>query len=875
MTFSGRTALSLIIGVFVAALPVAASASGCHGVALADAPIAPFAELALTGDIPDQFNEIVYDFGDELVVYSTVGPDLLPAAPVYLPDPMVGGTITARLAGTDAACDLGSLQLEPLPPAPGTLATLAAQSSEQARAFEAAFGLSRSPSGRLEGSVSDLPAAVQAILLFQEDLDALFSELDDDPYSNAVLAQISAVAALPAPPVLEFSQAPAEATRVAQAWFGAEMYAGTGGIQSCPVTGLELAREIDNGFQAWAYATANSEMFARAGDASGFAGTAIAAYEVAAKSQRAITLANSVSGVAGTTALAGRAAFAGKLGLIVAAGAAVPTLNMARNDVLSKMLLIDMEPLDPQLTRTVFYEDAATAAELAGRLTAVNVVASSRGGDIRSSFISVLTSLPLLKGTEYLYGKGAGLVVDSETALGMKDNEVFLSIERRECTVNIEGPNNVVTRIVPPGYPDTAGWMSNPPVRLVDPSSYRAVDVGKAQLMVSTVAGRFGANNHTALVPLEVLELQLSVNPDDQVIQPGDVADVSVTVRNSSDPLARVSSTVLSGAVSNIATSNGLDFVISSQITPDTFPIVVKFEPTIKRGLMLRPNAPDRFVAATIQTERLSISAPPFCLEAGQDNQFTAAISPGEDSVWPAWSTDYGSIDQKGLYTAPADARGQRATVTAYLEEFEASVSFQVGACTCFWDVEVGGRQYSGYYAFFPILFDPAFDRDGDGVINPGPLISQPTVPGHQPIASEIGLQSLMINYPREEAGPAISLMFDPPLGLGHGESNGVGSITSEVGEGIRTDLTRTLRADNVSGTYWLNREYVDVLLRGDFSRSENGQVVESRVVLIRARARAGYAQYSACAGPDAPLPGGWLTDALPAGLPQLPMIER
>ena len=119
-------------------------------------------------------------------------------------------------------------------------------------------------------------------------------------------------------------------------------------------------------------------------------------------------------------------------------------------------------------------------------------------------------------------------------------------------------------------------------------------------------------------------------------------------------------------------------------------------------------------------------------------------------------------------------------------------------------------------------------------------------------------------------------MTFDPPLGSGAGEAIVRGTLSSERQPGLRTDLERLLTANRLKATYLRDSDYIDFQLSGLFHQHNDGRIVDSQQVSIKTRARAGYAAYSACEGRDAPLPGGWMSDAFPQGaLPQLPQVNR
>lgn len=868
MTSAKRAALALIVSSIAMAAPLEVLAQECDGLTLTQSTVDPLMALPLVGPIPQGFESVVFQFEDDLIVDQPLEEGQPPRAPVNPLTSMEGGAAHVWLRGNGKVCDLGEIALGPLTPAPGALSAMLAQSRAQASAFETAFGLTRSPSGRIEGWSSTLPSGIQTIIALQQTAEELVAMLGDDPVANAIAAQtVRAVGLSGPPPVLRMAQAtPAQSVRVAQAVFGSDFLSGSASMQ-CPTTADQLATEVDNAFQAWAYSEANQNGMTAAGFIISTPGLVVAiAGEAAATA--------GLTAVAGTTVSAFVATNATLIAGSMTAGAAIPMLNLVRNDVLSKHLMRDIDLIHPDLTATQFLEDAPTTAELTGAMTNAEITATSRGGDLRGAVVSILTGFGQLGAFESVYGALLGLAVSADEAAHGPDPTI--SLAPRKCVLDAFGHQYFETRIVPPGWDNGGGWTSAPPVQLITHAIYRAVDVGEAYLYVGLRPGVFGDSTTHALVRLEVLEVYLTVNPADQYVAPGDAVGIEVSVHNSAHPDQSVNFSVRSGVIESVGVHGGRNHVIYTLPEPGFLPAIIAFEPTRMTGLMTRPTARDRTVLATIRPERLSLSRPPFCLEAGEDHQFGSFVSTGDDDAWPAWITDFGGIDQIGLYTAPTNARGETATVTATLGDLEASVSFRVGACTCFWDVSVGGQEYSGYYAYFPVLLDQSMDRDGDGVLELYPLVDGRPGEDDEPTVREVALQALMINYPRDTGGPAISITFAPPWTPGAGYvSSARGSMSAETTAGIRTDLTRSLSARGIVGSYQYGRDFVDVDLAGQFQSFSNGNLVDSQFVTIKARARAGFASYSACEGPHAPLPGGWFVDALPQGLPQLPQINR
>lgn len=849
-----------------AAAPVAAQDIDCDRIQPMSGMVDPMVPLPLQAPLPTGIQAIGVDFGDGLTTSLPVTGGEAPLAPIFMPAPMVGGPVRLSLQGAGqgagAACDLGDVVISALPAAPGTLRGMLDASRANASFFEATFGLSRSASGHLEGQVSALPPAVQSLLLWQDDLEIVVNHLTEDPLANALVAQMRRTGILPAaaPALRRADLHLSRPVRMAQA-------GGLGTIgaifeQQCPANADELALEVEAAFQAWAYTQATAATMNRASAliASGSFGISAIGLKAEIGALAAGSAATPIAATVATTA-----------GIGISVGMLIVTVDAARNDILSKVLIRDMSDLELSVTRSVFHEDAATIAELTGTLTRVGVRARSRGGDVRAAMVSIATASPFLRGFEFFVGVGATKAVEYDIA--NNGNDTVYNYPVRECAIDISGPDNVVTRIVPLDYPASSGWDRPAPVLLITHANLQAVDVGRALLLVTTVPNRFGDNTVSGIQPLEVLEVYLTLDPATQYITPGDAAGISVKVHNSAHPAQRVNYSVVSGQIADVATPDGLDHVVFTQSDPATLPVLLAFEPTILRGLMQRATSRNRTIFAAIRPERLSLSNPPFCLEAGAEHVFTASYA-HEAMTLPSLTTDRGRIAQDGVYTAPAGARGETATVTARLGDLETHVSFRIGGCTCFWEMQVRGQSFEGYYGYVPALLDQTIDRNNNGIIDLFPMVDGIIEADEDPTITELGVRSLIVNYPREVPGPGISIVFDNLLRLGSGRVLGHGGMTFETAPGIRTDMSRALSSDAVSVSYTAYEDFLDFRATGTFSSAQDGRVIETQFLSLRGRVRAGISATSACEGPDAPLPGRWLTDALPS-LPSLPQINR
>ena len=247
-----RVCLSAIsvFACIIAVTPAFAQDIACEQFVLTDQTADPMTPLPILTPVPDAVQVVGVDFGGGLTATLPVLVDEAPLTPIFLPAPLVGGSIRLSFEVGQVVCDLGEIAIAALPTAPGTLREMMASTQANARFFESVFGLTRSASGDLEGQVSALPPPVQSLLLWQEDLEKVFNLLADDPLANAVTAQMGRVGILPAPPPT-LRRADLHLIRpVRLAQTGRLGLLGATYEPQCPANADELANEVDDAFQA-------------------------------------------------------------------------------------------------------------------------------------------------------------------------------------------------------------------------------------------------------------------------------------------------------------------------------------------------------------------------------------------------------------------------------------------------------------------------------------------------------------------------------------------------------------------------------------------------------------------------------------------------
>lgn len=301
---------------------------------------------------------------------------------------------------------------------------------------------------------------------------------------------------------------------------------------------------------------------------------------------------------------------------------------------------------------------------------------------------------------------------------------------------------------------------------------------GVSGLVLQARPGAFppDGNKFTSRIakPVEVLEIVIDVKPDRQRIQPNDVVELTVEVRNSTDETdvewKATAGELIVGPRNQSATLN-----VPSEIPDGGIKVTVtSLHDTGARSPERGPV--ERFDTSIFyEFEQVTIDPGFVCVDEPEPLMFTAIVSasPGnEDVTWEAPSG--GAVTQDGVYTPPA-MEGTY-PVVAYLTgspDVRDAAAVQVGGCSCYYEFEIiGVGAFSGPYVSIQELGPTLLNIRGDFYDNDGTMANftlltpKPGESGDSSIIIDVGngtiygtgdtTPPLVINLTEEDNGNAI-----------------------------------------------------------------------------------------------------------------------
>jgi len=292
------------------------------------------------------------------------------------------------------------------------------------------------------------------------------------------------------------------------------------------------------------------------------------------------------------------------------------------------------------------------------------------------------------------------------------------------CVIVIGGPD-VARPVIPPcGFGPTdisdEEWSQqeildadHAPVVLTEHGIYEVRDVGEAFLRVGSRQGRFGMlppGSVGATRSIQILPIEVLVEPSDVLAEPGGSYLFFSTVRNATDP--SLDWTITPDQVHTVI---GLgvgrpNADVTTSANPAELPARLRATSAASGGLRGRPDAPPRYGEALIHTGKFAVVPGSACVPFGQRLQFEievevpplifnsltgAALATADPPV--TWSATAGSINAEGLFTAPATE--QTVTITATrLGQQETATVWVSNSCTCWYTATVTGM-FNGTFA--------------------------------------------------------------------------------------------------------------------------------------------------------------------------------
>lgn len=277
----------------------------------------------------------------------------------------------------------------------------------------------------------------------------------------------------------------------------------------------------------------------------------------------------------------------------------------------------------------------------------------------------------------------------------------------------VEIPAQVWSSIDITGEPWSRGRVVGvPAISIVQDLSYEPEREGIAQLTVETGIGIYGgAAPVLDRVDVEVLAIEVEIIASATRVDPGDIVDLQILVRNALD-------TGLSWTLSGAATwasgpiENAPGSWTASVQTPNDeglFPVQVIFESTATGGARSKPGAPVRRAIATINGQSVVVIVEPIdvCLQAGESQQFEATVL-GAVNTAVTWSATgpggapVAAITSGGRFTAPSTV-GTYTVIATSVEDAQAQAfaTVEVGSCSCYWSATLSGSPGGSWTGVF------------------------------------------------------------------------------------------------------------------------------------------------------------------------------
>ncbi len=343
--------------------------------------------------------------------------------------------------------------------------------------------------------------------------------------------------------------------------------------------------------------------------------------------------------------------------------------------------------------RDRFLEDE----DRSGRVSYAEVYATNDGYNLQEEIFGAVDQARTLAKQTGKFDFSTGTDADAVAAKLLPRIETRLrelQIESLDIDAELFGPVNVTD----PTWIQ-ARIAAGDAVAMVDETVYEPREWGVATLSVRTRDGAFGGQQIFAHTDVRVEILQMVVSPDKIHLRAGEPQGFTVSVIDSRYPelVERDASVVLQGTVQGIEyVGDGLHIVsYTAPADPDpSRPDLLVVRHTATTGARFYSNE-ERLTIAEIRFSSLTIAPRGACIEAGATQTFTAALF-GVDDLEVTWAASTGSIDDDGVYTAPAGlAPGTTVSVIATSvadPQLTDTVTVTVGGCRCSYDATLSGH---------------------------------------------------------------------------------------------------------------------------------------------------------------------------------------
>ncbi|MDX1647326.1 MAG: hypothetical protein R3304_09295 [Longimicrobiales bacterium] len=251
-----------------------------------------------------------------------------------------------------------------------------------------------------------------------------------------------------------------------------------------------------------------------------------------------------------------------------------------------------------------------------------------------------------------------------------------LQIPAEVAHVTVDNPDLIDYRI-----------LSGDAVERVDSRNFQGKKWGPATLSVRTADGAFGGSQIADQVDVEVVPIQIVIDPAEVLLQASEFAILRVEVKNAKYPgSVRLFQPEELQGEATLDKGDGNVHFVSYTAPPTPNPSesdLVVVEHFARVGARYSGEPPRRGTATIRFDGKVVITPEPPCLDLNEEVTFSAAVE-GPVNQEVRWSAVEGTIDQDGTYTAPPSRPASGLdTIRATSVEVESLVGELVVAVGC------------------------------------------------------------------------------------------------------------------------------------------------------------------------------------------------
>lgn len=352
--------------------------------------------------------------------------------------------------------------------------------------------------------------------------------------------------------------------------------------------------------------------------------------------------------------------------------------------------------------QTVYNED-----DLGGYWTKFSVTAKSRGWKLDKFILDSIMELAKLEGagglttvfpslgefgeelTGYIVSEGVALLIDQTAGQGSDALEVCPNAWEN---IDVSDPAYCQAEIV-----------LGTSFEMESHTFFGTRGIGVSEIRLSTISSQDnfgGAPPALKQEQLEVLGIEVDVDPPEVTMGAGATQSFSATVHNASDD--QVAWTLPAGFQQVDLQNFGKTIVVKAPASGFDGPVTLQARSQANTGAREgRVDSDPRDGFALILSEKdakIVVSPNGICIHPGEQTEFFADVTGPMDST-VTWSASAGSFSGN-IYTAPG-SNVPEVTITATsvaIDTLKGTATIEVGDCSCSWDADVSGAVSGSYH---------------------------------------------------------------------------------------------------------------------------------------------------------------------------------